>query len=351
MIDSQLKTAEPAPPTVRAWWLEDGPGCEFHVHQPPDPDVARVRGVVTLSPSARKLQRSIAFAVVCVPLLATAVALALAFWRGIGAVELGTLGVMYTLCIVGSTVGLHRHFAHRAFRARRPVRVALAALGSMAAQGPLVYWVASHRRHHAYSDQPGDPHSPNLHGGGWRGLVRGLWHAHIGWMFSDEISDWVHFARDILQDRSVFRVHQSYFTWVLLGLAIPAALGAAWTGTWSGAALGFLWGGLVRMCLVNHASWCVGSVCHVFGTRPFDNRDHSANNYWVALFTFGEGLQNNHHAFPSSAAHGLRWWQPDPALWIIRVLELFGLVWDVKIPTRCAVQEARTQRKLQPIGK
>jgi stearoyl-CoA desaturase (delta-9 desaturase) len=261
--------------------------------------------------------------------------------HGTGWLEWGLLALMYFLCSVGTNVGLHRHFAHCSFSARRPVRLGLAVLGAMAAQGPLVTWVATHRRHHAYSDLPGDPHSPNLHGSGWRGVLLGLWHAHVGWMFSDELSDWGRFARDVLQDRTLFKIHQTYFVWVVLGLVIPAALGGLLTGSWMGVWLGLLWGGLVRMFVVNNGAWAVGSVCHVFGTRPFNNRDHSANNYPVALLTFGEGLQNNHHAFPSSAAHAVAWWQPDLALYVIRLLQGLGLVWNVKLPSRKAIAEAR----------
>jgi stearoyl-CoA desaturase (delta-9 desaturase) len=301
------------------------------------------RGVTIAQPAAVRLQRRIAAVVVVLPLVGTAVALYQAFAYGVGALELGIFALMYTLCTLGTYAGLHRHFAHRSFRAYQPVRLGLAILGSMAAQGPLVTWVAAHRRHHAYSDRPGDPHSPNLHGPGLRGLLHGLWHAHVGWMFSDEVSDWSRFARDVMQERALFWVHRTYFTWVFLGLALPAALGGLIAGSWAGAAAGFLWGGLVRMFVVNNGAWAVGSICHVFGTRPFNNRDRSANNYLVALVTFGEGLQNNHHAFPSSAAHAVVWWQPDVSMWFIRLLEGLGLVWDVKLPSRRAVAEARVK--------
>ncbi|HWG43054.1 MAG TPA: acyl-CoA desaturase [Gemmataceae bacterium] len=301
------------------------------------------RGVMIARPAAMRVQRRLAALVVALPLLGTLTALYQSFVYGVGGLELGILALMYTLCMLGAHVGLHRHFTHRSFRACSPVRIGLAILGSMAAQGPLVTWVAAHRRHHAYSDQPGDPHSPNLHGAGWRGMLLGLWHAHIGWMFSDEISDWSRFARDIMEDRRLFKIHQTYFTWVLLGLLLPAVLGGLIAGSWIGAANGFLWGGLVRMFLVNNGSWAVGSICHVFGTRPFNNRDHSANNYLVAIVTFGEGLQNNHHAFPSSAAHALAWWQPDLSMWFIRLLQGLGLVWDVKLPSRRLIEESRVK--------
>jgi stearoyl-CoA desaturase (delta-9 desaturase) len=287
------------------------------------------------------LQQRVAAAVVVLPFLAVMFAGWQVHAGGVGPVEWGLLAGMYVACILATTVGFHRLFTHRAFKAHPTVRVVLAAVGSMAAQGPLLYWVASHRRHHAYSDQPGDAHSPNLHGGGLKGMLHGLWHAHIGWMFSEEQSDWAHFARDVMQDRLLFSFHQTYFSWVALGLLVPAALGGLLTGSWLGAANGLLWGGLVRMFLVNHASWCVGSVCHVWGWRPFRTHDKSANNYPVAFFTFGEGLQNNHHAFQNSAAHALAWWQPDFSMTVIRALQGLGLVWDVKVPTPEAIRAAR----------
>lgn len=302
-----------------------------------------VAGLSAASIATRRVQRMVAGIVVIVPLVGTLVAILQTCLVGVGWLELGVLGFMYPVCILGATVGFHRHFTHRAFQAHPTIRVALAIVGSMAAQGPMVYWVASHRRHHQYSDQPGDPHSPNLHGAGWRGLLNGLWHAHVGWMFSSELTDWQHFAQDTLRDQVAFWAHRTYFRWVLLGLALPAALGGLIAQSWLGAAQGFLWGGLVRIFLVNHAAWCVGSVCHVFGSRPFDNRDLSANNFLVALATFGEGLQNNHHAFPSSAAHGLAWWEPDFSMWFIRALEAVGLVWDVKVPSAQMIAAKRSE--------
>ncbi len=302
---------------------------------------AAVRGVRRMSPAAARFQGRIAGLVVLLPLLGTIYAFYQVCVGGVGPTELCILAGMYFLCTIGATVGFHRLFTHRAFKAHPAVKVGLAALGSMAAQGPLVFWVAEHRRHHLYSDRIGDPHSPNLHGGGLKGLFHGLYHAHLGWMFSDEQSDWANYAKDIVRDRDLFQIHQTYFRWVLLGLLLPAALGGLLTRSWLGAANGLLWGGLVRMFVLNQASWCVGSVCHVFGTRPFDTRDRSGNCYSVALLTFGEGLQNNHHAFQNSAAHGLKWWEPDLSMLVIRALAALGLVWDVRVPTPEAIRAAR----------
>ncbi len=300
-----------------------------------------IKGVVPISPAAARLQRSLAFLVVTLPFIGVGIATARIFLYGVNWWEIAIFVGMYVVCVSGVSMGSHRHFAHRAFQAHPRVRSVLGAMGSMAAQGPLAYWVAQHRRHHVYSDLPGDPHSPHLHGGGVVGMLRGFWHSHIGWLFSDETADWIHFAHDILKDPQAFRIHQRYFWWATIGLVLPTALGALATGTLTGAWLGFLWGGLVRIFALNHASWCVGSVCHLFGKRPFETHDHSANNFWVALFTFGEGLQNNHHAFPSSAAHGLNWREPDFSIIVIRVLERLGLVWDVNFPSPQAIAKAR----------
>jgi stearoyl-CoA desaturase (delta-9 desaturase) len=281
--------------------------------------------------------------VLVVPAVGVGMALALGVRFGVHRWQITLLAASYAVTMFGITAGLHRHFAHRTFRTSVPMRVVLAVIGSMAAQGPLMFWVTAHRRHHAYSDGPGDPHSPNLSGPGWLGKIRGFWHSHMGWMLVEDVSNWSKFACDLLRHRYLFTLHQLYPVWVLLGLLIPTAIGGAIERTWLGALEGLLWGGLVRIFLVNQAAWCVGSVCHMFGARPFPTPDHSGNVSWVAWMTFGEGLQNNHHAFPGSTMHALRWWQPDISGWIIRLCEWLGLVWDVRIPSH-AVQTAARRR-------
>lgn len=278
-----------------------------------------IRGVVKASREARRYQQTVAFLVVVVPL----------WWRWrpgrlgrpASALDLALLVAMYVLTIAGVTIGFHRHFAHRAFDAPRS---ALAASWARWRAGAAAVLEAMHRRHHIFSDQAGDPHSPNLVKPGPFRVLRGLWHSHIGWMFGDDITSWAHYSADHLRDPLTFRLNQTYFVWVALGLAVPAAVGGLATGTWAGAATGLLWGGLVRMFLANHISWCVGSVCHVFGARRFDNQDRSANNYLVALFSFGEGLQNNHHAFPNSANHRVYWWEPGSERHVDSVHEVAG---------------------------
>ena len=291
--------------------------------------------------SVRRLQWMIAFGVVFVPFLGVVAASIIFRNRGIGWVEVSSLVVMYLLCMLGITVGFHRHFAHRSFSTSRAMRLVLGVCGSMAAQGPLLFWVSTHRRHHKFSDQPGDPHSPNLHGEGLWGMITGLWHSHIGWMFTVEQTDLVEFARDVFQDPAMFMIHRTYLWWVAAGLALPAVVCGLVTMSWTGALLGFVWGGLVRMFLVNHAAWCVGSISHVFGSRPFRTGDHSANNYLVAVLAFGEGLQNNHHAFSGAYAHAIRWWQPDLSAWVIQLMKTAGLAWDLKFPSERAIRDSR----------
>lgn len=283
-------------------------------------------------PEERRRLRLIAGAVVVVPFLGTLLAVWLAVTRGIGGLEIWSFAIGYVLTLMGITVGFHRHFAHRSFLAGPAMRVVLAALGSMAGQGPLIWWVATHRRHHRLSDRDGDPHSPQLASGkGPLRALKGFWQGHIAWMFSDRISNWSLFARDMLGDRLVVKMHQLYFPIFLLGIILPAAIGGLVTGTWHGVLMGFLWGGMVRICAVDHVLWCVGSICHMIGLRPFRKRtrDHSTNNLAVALVGFGEGLQNNHHAFPRDAYHGFRWYEPDLGAGTIRLLSRMGLVWDV----------------------
>jgi len=298
-------------------------------------------GVTEANAAAEKFERRIAVVVVVTPFLGFIAAILLLWGHLIGGVELGILVGMYALTTIGIGVGFHRLFSHQSFQTNTAVGAMLAILGSMAAQGPVLFWAAIHRRHHAYSDRPGDPHSPHFHGEGILGMFRGLWHAHTGWLFVHEITDWSHWIPDLLRDRVLFKINQLYFVWVFVGLLIPAILGGVLTGTWMGAFYGLLWGGLVRIFLLHHATWSVNSITHFYGGRPFCTRDESRNNLFVALVAFGEGWHNNHHAFPNSAKHGLKWWQIDINAWVIRTLEMLGLAWDVKVPTARMMREAR----------
>jgi stearoyl-CoA desaturase (delta-9 desaturase) len=261
--------------------------------------------------------------------------LAVAAWYGWGGVihwsDLIVLAVSYQLFGFGVTVGFHRLLTHRSFKTSRALRVLFAVLGSAAVEGPVIEWVATHRKHHRFSDAEGDPHSPHVgHGSGWKGALGGLFYAHIGWVFRDaEVADERRYAKDLLADPSIRFVDRTFPLWVLAGLAFPFGLGVALTGTVTGGLTGLLWGGAVRIFLLHHATFSINSLCHFFGKRSYDTHDESRNLAWLALPTAGEAWHNNHHAFPTSFRHGLGRWQIDTSAGLIRLLELMGLAWDV----------------------
>ncbi len=270
---------------------------------------------------------------VVVPLLGLLATPFLLWGWGFGWVEFGLLLSMYLLTALGITVGYHRLFTHRSFETNPVVRFVLAALGSMAAQGSVIKWVAIHRRHHQHSDTPDDPHSPHRGGAGLWSAFRGFWHAHIGWAFRADPPELNRYVKDLRESTSVRVASAMFPLWILLGLLIPAALGGILSGTWGGVLLGFVWGGLVRVFLVHHVTWSVNSVCHLWGRQPYPEKDHSRNNFVFGVLALGEGWHNNHHAFPTSARHGLRWWQIDISYYVIRLMALFGLAWKIRVPT------------------
>jgi stearoyl-CoA desaturase (delta-9 desaturase) len=260
------------------------------------------------------------------------------FWGwGFSWVDLALMTGMAVLTGLGITVGFHRLFTHRSFEANPVVRYTLAILGSMAVQGPLLKWVATHRRHHQHSDTPDDPHTPHHHGRGLVGFFRGFWHAHVGWTLGPDIAGLAKYVPDLRRSKAMRVVSALFPLWVALGLAVPAVLGGLLTWSWQGFVLGLIWGGLVRVFLVHHVTWSINSACHLWGGKPYDCGDESRNNVIFGVLALGEGWHNNHHAFPTSARHGLRWWQIDTSYWVIRGLELVGLAWNVKVPTQSAV--------------
>jgi stearoyl-CoA desaturase (Delta-9 desaturase) len=245
--------------------------------------------------------------------------------------DLVVFALVYALTGLGITVGFHRHFTHRSFKTSRALRGTLAALGSAAVEGPVISWVADHRKHHAFSDEEGDPHSPHVgHDGGLSGALKGLLHAHVGWIFiHTQRGSKQRYAPDLLADPVVRWVDRTFVLWVALGLLVPFGLGWLLGGTFGAALTGLLWGGFVRMFFLHHLTYSINSLCHVFGRQPFETGDQSRNLAWLAPFTFGEAWHNNHHAFPTSAVHGLGRRQLDPSAGVIWVLERLGLVWDV----------------------
>jgi stearoyl-CoA desaturase (Delta-9 desaturase) len=276
-------------------------------------------------------------AAVVLPLAGFVTAVISLWGWGFGWVDFGLLLGMYALTAIGITVGFHRLFTHKSFETNAVMRFVFAALGSMAVQGSVLRWVAQHRRHHQHSDTPADPHSPYHHGHGLLGLIRGFWHAHIGWAFKADATGLDRYVADLRKLASV-RVASALFPlWIVLGLAVPAVLGGVLTGTWGGVLFGLLWGGLARVFLVHHVTWSVNSVCHLWGSQPYPEKDHSRNNLVFGVLALGEGWHNNHHAFPTSARHGLRWWQIDASYYFIRALALVGLAWKVRVPAAEAV--------------
>ena len=246
--------------------------------------------------------------------------------------DLVLLVVLYAATGLGITVGFHRLLTHRSFQTKPWLRGTFAALGSAAIEGPVIAWVADHRKHHAFSDQEGDPHSPHVdHGGGFRGALKGLMHAHVGWLFiHTQRGKKERYAPDLIKDPVVSFVNRTFFLWVFVGLAVPFALGFAIGGDLKAGLTGLLWGGAVRILVLHHVTYSINSLCHFFGRRRFPTDDESRNLAWLAPLSFGEAWHNNHHAFPTSARHGLRPWEIDFSAMLIRLLEITGLAWDVQ---------------------
>jgi stearoyl-CoA desaturase (delta-9 desaturase) len=257
--------------------------------------------------------------------------------------------LLYVLTGFGVTVGFHRLLTHRAFKTTRPIRATLAILGSAAIEGPVISWVADHRKHHAFADREGDPHSPHVgHGHGWRGALRGLVHAHVGWLFiHTHRGRRTRYAPDLLGDPVVSWVDRTFVVWALGGLVTAFGLGWLFGGTLRDGLTGVLWGGAVRMLVVHHVTYSINSLCHFFGRQRFDTGDQSRNLAWLAPLSLGEAWHNNHHAFPTSAQHGLRRWELDPSALLIRALERVGLAWDVVrvSPERQAARLAALQAR------
>ncbi len=276
----------------------------------------------------------------CLPLLGVGVAAALSWRRGAGALELAACVVMFVLTFVGVEVGFHRHFSHRAFKTVRPIRMMLAALGSMAVQGSVVWWGGVHRMHHGHTDRPGDPHSP----------LDGFLHAHVGWLFTNlDPPGWRHRASDLFRDDVARSATRFYYTWVTIGLLAPAVAVAVASRSWRGLVLGFVWGGLVRLFLVNHIVWSINSVCHRFGTRPYATKDDSRNNVLLSLPSLGFSWHNNHHAYPRAATNAHRWWQLDLCGLLILGLGALGLAWDVRRPSSPRATNTRPANAALPI--
>jgi stearoyl-CoA desaturase (delta-9 desaturase) len=312
---------------------------------PSEADLAALTAEAALRQAPLAVRLATATAVI-VPPLALVGAMILAWGGYFGWLYVGLLVGMYIISGLGITIGYHRLYTHKSFATRGPVAVLFAIFGGMATQGPVIWWCATHRKHHQHSDHEHDPHSPHAgHGPGVRGAVKGFLHAHMGWLFEDLRADMKRYVPDLLADRTTIRINQLFPLWVALGLLIPAAIGGLVTMSWMGAFLGFLWGGIVRICVLHHVTWSINSVCHIWGSRDYASGDESRNNPIFGILAFGEGWHNNHHAFPASARHGLKWWQFDSSWVIIRTLEKLGLASKIRLPApdRLAAKSTRTR--------
>jgi stearoyl-CoA desaturase (Delta-9 desaturase) len=269
---------------------------------------------VPAAPAEPQLQKSLAVKavvlfIVVVPFLATLYAMTLVWNQWVSWVDVTLMLVFYVLSGLGITTGFHRMLTHKSFETSRPLKATFLIMGCLALEGDPITWASTHIQHHAHSDGEDDPHSP----------LEGFWHSHVGWLFNYKNNVEV-YGTWLKKDPTVVWVSKTWFFWALLGFVVPFLI-AGWTG--------LLWGGFVRVFLTHHITWSVNSICHTFGSRDYQTRDASRNNFLVGLLAFGEGWHNNHHAFPRSAFHGLRWWQVDISAYLIRTLEALGLVWNV----------------------
>lgn len=284
---------------------------------------------------------AVTLVVIVLPFLAVIAAALLIKPLGFAWWHAGMLIVGYILTGLGITIGYHRLFTHKSFEAPRPVVFLLAVLGTMAVEGPLLRWVATHRRHHQHSDDVDDPHSPHTHGAGFKNMMKGLWHSHAGWVFSPPLKGLEKYVPDLMKDKMLVNLDRFSGIYLALGLLIPAAIGYAFDPSLKGACLGFLWGGLVRVFVVHHITWSINSVCHLWGRQPFESHDESRNNVVCGVLGLGEGWHNNHHAFPTSARHGLEWWQFDISYILIKGASYLGLARNIRLPSQDRLEAKR----------
>ncbi|HEY0168794.1 MAG TPA: acyl-CoA desaturase [Jatrophihabitans sp.] len=280
------------------------------------------------------LEQILLYVFVVVPFLALLAAVPLAWGWGIGWTELSLAVGFYVVSALGITVGFHRYFTHGAFKANRGLKIALAIAGSLAIEGPVIRWVADHRRHHAFSDREGDPHSPWRFGQSASGLVKGFWYAHLGWMFDSERTNQAKYAPDLQADPDLVRIDRQFPFWVAFTLLAPAVLGGLITWSWTGALSAYFWASLVRVCLLHHVTWSINSVCHMIGERPYASRDRSANFWPLAILSMGESWHNSHHADPTCARHGVDRGQLDISARTIWLFEKLGWASEVRWPRR-----------------
>jgi len=290
-----------------------------------------IPGQIRLSKRELRAHRIGLILVSVVPLAGVGIAIWQLWGSGLSGTDAAIFGGLYAFTGLGITSGFHRLFAHKGYEAKAPARIVLAVAGSMAIEMGVIGWVATHRRHHAFSDQPGDPHSPHLQAEqGFKGIIKGLWYAHMGWLLSDDRTAPERWAPDLLKDKPIRAIDRQFPFWIAVSFVLPAVLGLAITQSFTGMLTAFVWGGLVRIFLLHHVTFSINSVCHFFGTRPYATKEKSTNNWLLAIASFGESWHNNHHAFPSSAIFGRRFWQVDLGGILIRTLQFTGLAGKVR---------------------
>jgi stearoyl-CoA desaturase (delta-9 desaturase) len=285
-------------------------------------------------PNTSLTLRIVTFLAILLPLLGVIAAPFFVWGWGFGWTDLGLLVGSYLITALGITVGYHRLFVHRSFETYPWVKFLFAVFGSMAIQGSLFQWAAVHRRHHQHSDTPDDPHTPHHSGVGIWGMIKGFWHAHIAWFFRPDPPEIWRYIKDLRASKSLRIASALFPLWATLSIILPGILGGVITQSWMGVWTGLIWGSAVRIFLVHHITWSVNSACHIWGRQPYKSDDHSRNNLVFGILAMGEGWHNTHHAFPTSARHGLRWWQPDFSYYTIKAMNLVGLAWDVRVPTK-----------------
>ena len=300
----------------------------------PIPDLKAAAARAFCGRNRKHIGEQLALGLFIVIPLAAVIAAGFVVWGwGLGYRDIVIGAAMYWIAGHGITVGFHRYFTHGAFKAKRPLRIALAVAGTLAIEGPVVRWVADHRKHHAFSDQEEDPHSPWRYGDNMRSVAKGLWHAHIGWLFDVEQTDPTKYAKDMLEDPAIVKISRWFPQLTAVSLLVPPLVGGLWSWSWQGALTAFFWGSLVRVSLLHHVTWSINSICHTFGNRPFRTRDKSVNVWWLAIPSMGESWHNLHHADPTAARHGVLRGQLDTSARLIRWFEQAGWVYNVRWPT------------------
>ena len=314
----------------------------------PEAQQSGIRGTIRMTARELRFQRRLTLLFTVIPLFGVGFAIWRLWGVGISGVDFGLFLGFYLATGLGITVGYHRLFTHRSFRAPTPVRVALAAVGSMAVEGDVIQWSATHRRHHAFADKFGDPHSPHLaKANGVKGVLLGLWHAHMGWLFDADRTDPKEWTPDLVADPPIAKVARAFPWLTVASFTLPPLLGWMITGTFWGAVTAFIWGSLVRVFLLHHVTWSINSICHFYGKEAYRARDESRNVALMSPISFGESWHNNHHAFPWSARLGLRPWQVDPGWYLIRLLSMFRLVRDVKVPSKAQLAARKLGRMVK----